>query len=269
MRSNALLRSVSRSFYLSLRVLPASVRPTLSLAYLLARASDSIADAPSLPAETRSRLLRGLPQAWNPTDPGPLPETERSLLAALPELLRELQNSPDRDEILSVWTTILSGQTFDLQRFGAGSVPLSLEEAARYTGLVAGCVGEFWTRICFRHIPVYATARPDEMCRLGYEFGCGLQWVNILRDRHADAASGRCYVTEENFGAALRIARDQLDAGSRYASLVRPRRIRIACRMPLEIGRRTLDLVASDPQQPGLKVGRRFVWFSLLRTLCH
>jgi phytoene/squalene synthetase len=107
------------------------------------------------------------------------------------------------------------------------------------------------------------------MCRLGYEFGCGLQWVNILRDRHADAASGRCYVTEENFGAALRIARDQLDAGSRYASLVRPRRIRIACRMPLEIGRRTLDLVASDPQQPGLKVGRRFVWFSLLRTLCH
>ena len=42
--TTALLRRVSRSFYLSLTVLPAAVRPTIGLAYLLARASDTIAD---------------------------------------------------------------------------------------------------------------------------------------------------------------------------------------------------------------------------------
>ena len=39
-----LLRDVSRSFYLTLRVLPNAVRPQISVAYLLARASDTIAD---------------------------------------------------------------------------------------------------------------------------------------------------------------------------------------------------------------------------------
>ena len=42
--TTALLRRVSRSFYLSLAVLPPAVRPTIGLAYLLARASDTIAD---------------------------------------------------------------------------------------------------------------------------------------------------------------------------------------------------------------------------------
>ncbi|MGH7385244.1 MAG: squalene/phytoene synthase family protein, partial [Candidatus Rokuibacteriota bacterium] len=41
--TTALLRRVSRSFYLSLAVLPRAVRPTIGLAYLFARASDTIA----------------------------------------------------------------------------------------------------------------------------------------------------------------------------------------------------------------------------------
>ena len=39
-----LLKQVSRSFYLSVAVLPAAVRPTIGLAYLFARAADTIAD---------------------------------------------------------------------------------------------------------------------------------------------------------------------------------------------------------------------------------
>ncbi|MBP6602801.1 MAG: squalene/phytoene synthase family protein, partial [Verrucomicrobiales bacterium] len=44
-----LLKSVSRSFYLSMRFLPAGMRDPISLGYLLARFSDTIADAPGLP----------------------------------------------------------------------------------------------------------------------------------------------------------------------------------------------------------------------------
>src|SRR5436190_24385481 len=55
-----LLRSVSRSFYLSLRILPGSLRDPLSLAYLLARATDTIADTPEPPKELRIHALRNL-----------------------------------------------------------------------------------------------------------------------------------------------------------------------------------------------------------------
>jgi len=42
--SNDLLKATSRSFYLTLRVLPAAVRSQIGLAYLLARTTDTIAD---------------------------------------------------------------------------------------------------------------------------------------------------------------------------------------------------------------------------------
>ena len=321
----SLLKRVSRSFYLSLRLVPKSVRPTLSLAYLLARASDSIADAGSAAVEFRSQLLGQLPDslpaslegtglnaltmAAGEEDRGPghpgcvrktthgqdthatgsgsngrddcspwalqvrmlgsLPDGETELLESLPLLLRKLDSSPDKDEILDVWRTILSGQIFDLQRFSPGAPPLALVEAVRYTGLVAGCVGRFWTEICFKHVPGYSTAPLETMCGLGFDFGCGLQWVNILRDRHGDAAAGRVYVTPEDFPTAMRVARENLASGARYADLVRPRRLRAACRLPLEIGVRTLDLVTESPQSPRVKVSRSFVWLSLARSLWH
>lgn len=269
---HSLLKRVARSFYLSLRLLPGSVRPTLSLAYLLARASDSIADAASAPVDLRSRLLGGLPESWGPKNAdalGLLPEAEKDLLQSLPALLELLDASPDREEILDVWRIILSGQIFDLQRFGPGAPPLTMEEAVRYTGLVAGCVGKFWTRICFKHVSGYSREPFEAMCGLGFDFGCGLQWVNILRDRHADAAAGRIYVTDENFPEAMRVARGDLAAGGRYAASVRPRRLRAACRLPLDLGICTLDMVAANPQSGGLKAGRGFVWLSLVRALWH
>ena len=58
MMPRELLREVSRSFYLSLRVLPAEVRPQISLAYLLARASDTVADTGIVARERRLELLR-------------------------------------------------------------------------------------------------------------------------------------------------------------------------------------------------------------------
>src|SRR3954470_7295958 len=52
-----LLRSVSRSFYLSLRFLPKALRDPLSLAYLLARATDTIADTAGTPVALRTEAL--------------------------------------------------------------------------------------------------------------------------------------------------------------------------------------------------------------------
>ncbi len=76
--TSAILKSVSRSFYLSLAVLPAAVRPAIGLAYLLARAADTIADTRLIDRHQRiTHLLalraeldspeRGCPSAWRPT----------------------------------------------------------------------------------------------------------------------------------------------------------------------------------------------------------
>src|SRR5258708_1675890 len=55
-----LLSRVSRSFYLSLAILPRSMRTQLSAAYLVARAADTIADTRLVHPERRLQLLGSL-----------------------------------------------------------------------------------------------------------------------------------------------------------------------------------------------------------------
>src|SRR3954468_24480775 len=58
-----LLKSVSRSFYLSVRFLPARLREPVGLAYLLARATDTAADTIEIAPELRKSSLEILAQA--------------------------------------------------------------------------------------------------------------------------------------------------------------------------------------------------------------
>src|SRR5437764_5780277 len=58
-----ILSKVSRSFYLSLAILPRAMRTQLSAAYLVARAADTIADTRLVHAERRIELLDGMRQA--------------------------------------------------------------------------------------------------------------------------------------------------------------------------------------------------------------
>src|SRR5271170_2927121 len=55
-----LLKATSRSFYLTLRALPARVRPQIGLAYLLARTTDTIADTEIVPPAQRLDALQKL-----------------------------------------------------------------------------------------------------------------------------------------------------------------------------------------------------------------
>ena len=55
---NSILKGVSRSFYLTLRILPAPVRAQLGAAYLFCRCADTIADTSLLPVEERLEHLK-------------------------------------------------------------------------------------------------------------------------------------------------------------------------------------------------------------------
>src|SRR2546422_11114020 len=62
-RRGALLRQVSRSFYLSLAILPRPLREPIGLAYLLARAADTVADTRLIVREDRVRHVETLRRA--------------------------------------------------------------------------------------------------------------------------------------------------------------------------------------------------------------
>jgi farnesyl-diphosphate farnesyltransferase len=68
------------------------------------------------------------------------------------------------------------------------------DELEHYTYLVAGCVGQFWTRLTRAYTPALKEWDETEMGRLGIGFGKALQYTNVLRDCPRDLRIGRCYL---------------------------------------------------------------------------
>src|SRR5947208_9482300 len=216
----SILASVSRSFYLSIRLLPKKLRDPVSLGYLLARASDTIADTTELPIELRSEKLRLLQRGTQSEALGdaivdlsaalaPLQKNkaERALIKSVQPCLDWLEQSDvlDREEVRTVLELINRGQILDLERFRDPKRIVALETSAEldeYTYLVAGSAGEFWTRLCFRHLRKFATRSEDEMLATAKRYGMGLQLINILRDAGTDLRAGRCYFPDDELVVA-------------------------------------------------------------------
>ncbi len=126
-----LLRATSRSFYLTLRVLPCAIRPQIGLAYLLARTTDTIADTEILPVAQRLEALKKLREKIlgknsAPVNFGELAQSqgllaEKLLLEKTNESLALLAtlSAADLKLVRAVLVTITSGQELDLQRFGS------------------------------------------------------------------------------------------------------------------------------------------------------
>src|SRR5215510_6259461 len=74
-----ILPQVSRSFYLSLRVLPQSVRQPIGLAYLFCRAADTIADTALLPRDLRLSYLGQYRAAFGETGPVAVTDLQQHL----------------------------------------------------------------------------------------------------------------------------------------------------------------------------------------------
>jgi farnesyl-diphosphate farnesyltransferase len=295
------LRDVSRSFYVSIRLLPRRLREPVGLAYLLARATDTLADTREIPATLRKQTLGTLASTIQGNAPpdqvidvqnsfAPLQknEAERTLIEILPECLRwlDLLNAADRGDIREVLAKITRGQTLDIDRFGDSTQTNALGTTAdlqEYTYLVAGCVGEFWTRLCFRYIDNFARELENEMLELGKQYGNGLQLVNILRDANSDLRSGRCYFPEEELKTIglspseivqepervepvyrkwLDEAERGLKSGMEYVRKIRHFRVRGATALPALIGIRTLSMLraaGATALQQKIKVPRKEV----------
>src|ERR1700736_5667774 len=251
----SILASVSRSFYLSIRLLPKKLRDPVSLGYLLARASDTIADTTEAPIDLRTEKLKLLARGIQGEALGdaivhlsaslaPLQKNkaERALIESLQPCLNWLEQSDvlDREEIRAVLDQINRGQILDLERFRNPKQIVALETSAEldeYTYLVAGSAGEFWTRLCFRHVPKFAVRSEDEM------LGMAKRSEPIHRKWREKAERG-------------------IEAGLQYARAIRNRRVRTATVLPALIGARTLALLrdaGATALRRHMKVPRRKV----------
>jgi farnesyl-diphosphate farnesyltransferase len=282
MNEKEILRRTSRSFYLTLALLPRTMREEASLAYLLARATDTLADASSLDTPRRLEALRSVRDSLGRADlrlaAADLLEdgavghaAERALLDSLPRLWREMyeRNPASRQRLETLLGHILEGQIFDLERFGHGSPPLSWQELDLYTYMVAGSVGEFWTDLCAEKPRAFSRESFSAMRARGKCYGKGLQLVNVLRDRRADEAEGRIYVAQEAVGNCFTVARAWLEEGARYCVALRNGRLRYASLLPCVLGLRTLALVAKETSKAPrpVKITRGEVRYWMLRSM--
>ncbi len=311
-----LLKGVSRSFYLTIRVLPRPVREPIHLAYLLARAADTIADTLALPSGTRLQHLKQFRARLESRDLEPLdvisvtvdarlrhddPETE--LLQGLPRLFEIFDNMPedDRRNVQRTVDTLVSGMEFDLTTFPApesgriGALD-SLDDLDRYTYLVAGCVGEFWTDVMIAHDSSVREWDRQCMVDLGVRFGKALQMTNIIRDVPKDLRAGRCYIpgdlldsvgltpeellsphSSEQARALLTVlvrrTLDFYDAAEEYviATPRRSARLRLAMIWPILIGLATLNLLMRSPNRldpdTRIRVSRTWVYGMMVRSV--
>ncbi|MGM9993008.1 MAG: squalene/phytoene synthase family protein [Candidatus Bruticola sp.] len=320
------LADVSRAFYLSIRILPEAVREPISLAYLLARAADTLADNPCAEVGTRltdlekwlsilkeKKAVSAYEDFWNYLSAyveqskkitfapkaaglavGGITEGERRLLLRLAnayQLYLELDNFAQQ-EVLSVVSTLIKGMKLDLSFFpGAFSTDAQLEN---YTYLVAGCVGQFWSRINAHYLGVISPEELPAMEKFGVSFGKALQYVNVLRDLPKDLKCGRLYIPCSGLTEFLK-NEDQSDVNLahfktqltpwifkavehfRYALIYikkTPKKawlLRLSTVWPVAIGLGTLLEIVSNPHWPTfstrVKVSRLWVYTMIFISL--
>jgi farnesyl-diphosphate farnesyltransferase len=230
-----LLKRVSRSFYLTLHVLPAKVRLQTGLAYLFARAIDTIADTDVVERSRRLEFLRRFKDQFQADQvdweqvrdiqAGLLPHqaesAERTLLERLEDCFRLYQSFSvgDQQRIRWLMGTLPNGMEMDLTVFDGDTVEklTALQTMAnldQYIYYVAGCVGEFWTNLMCDHLPSLSHWNRADMAKVGVRFGKGLQLTNVLKDLPRDLHRGRCYIPQSLLQEHGLTARDLLDAGA-------------------------------------------------------
>jgi farnesyl-diphosphate farnesyltransferase len=265
----------------------------MGVAYLFARAADTIADTDLIGREERLRYLDQFRAQFatagvqrkdvqaiqtalvsHQTD-----SAERVLLQRLDECLSIYDefDPGDQERIRWLMGVLPDGMAMDLARFPGESVEdltalQTFDELDRYTYYVAGCVGEFWTRMVCAHRPAMAGWDVRQMSAIGMRFGKGLQLTNILKDIARDLHHGRCYVPElllrevgltpkdllhrQNLpkfrpvlNRLIKLAMEHLDQGWTY-TMALPRfeiRQRLACMWPILLAGETLKRVAAAP----------------------
>jgi len=295
-----MVKSVSRTFALSIQNLPKNIRLPVGLSYLLFRVSDCIEDNPDLAFEQKDELL----QIWSqvlrnseepviftsridhldPTDP-------EVCVAQKAEDLIELLHSfhPELQELIVTHCVNSAQGMAKWQRLGP-SIQTE-QDLDDYMYHVAGLVGYLMTNI-FSFFIRSVEKQKSSMLPLARQVGLGLQTVNVIRGIREDYSRGWIFIPEsylnregisrEQFflsefeDKALAIinrliakAEKHLEYGLDYISSF-PfwlHRVRLSCIWPLFFAIKTLAVSRDNPEviRSEVKISRNDV-FDIMRS---
>jgi farnesyl-diphosphate farnesyltransferase len=230
----AILGSVSRTFALTIPLLPPMIEKVVGNTYLLCRIVDTIEDAVDLSPETKQKLsqlfldavlgkvpvesfvepcLKALDEYGN--------QDELDLIAHTPTVLRILHTcSQDDQAAVSRCVSIMSEGMSYFHSKQTQSGLKDLREFEKYCYVVAGVVGELLTTIFSNYSSAFAKniKGHDE---LALAFGQALQMTNILKDSPEDHARGVSWKpTDISQKELLKISYQKLQDSLSYILLI-------------------------------------------------
>jgi len=248
------LSHVSRTFALSIRVLPPPLEETVRLAYLFCRVADTVEDDRVLPATERIALLELFSACF-------LPEPDLSAVARFRDRLPESwRTSPEDDQFLS-WhceavfqeyarLPVAARRTIDgrVQEMCRGMAAYAarrdesgwffldtVAELRDYCYYVAGVVGLMLCDLFAWHEPSISPTRLKLMNSRAVGFGLALQLVNIARDVPADHLRQTVFVPQELWRRYGLDAQSALDSEKREAGTQALRELLIMTQKEVEI----------------------------------
>ena len=217
----AILPAVSRTFALTIPVLPDRLALVVTNAYLLCRIADTIEDDPGLDFARKQAHLQRFLATVNGD------EAAESFAAALTPLLAPA-TPPDELELMRnihrvvgvthaftaaerrILQRCVAVMCLDMPKFQRNSSPdglRDLPELDAYCYAVAGVVGEMLVDLFCIRCPELAESRP-ELRTLAVSFGQGLQMTNILKDIWSDHQRGVCWLPRTVFAGGDLALRD-------------------------------------------------------------
>ncbi len=205
-----ILPAVSRTFALSIRVLPGPLGRAVLCGYLICRIADTLEDEPVLAAARKAELLDELAHCFDDSE-----ASER-----FPSLVRQLQGEPAHVRLtqntnlvfryfrtlpertqghVRRWATeMIVGMRKFVLLYPGGIRIQSVEEYREYCYYVAGTVGYMLTDLWHEHSPSIGDRQYEVLRERSRAFAEALQTVNILKDVATDAEhENSIYVPEE------------------------------------------------------------------------
>lgn len=205
-----ILPAVSRTFALSIRVLPGSLGQAVLCGYLICRIADTIEDEPVMPAERKAELFDHLARCFD----------DASNADRFPELIRDLTGEPAHVRLtlhadlvfvrfcalpertrahVQRWATeMITGMRKFVLAYPHGIRIQSIDEYREYCYYVAGTVGYMLTDLWHEHSPSIGEKQYAILRERSRAFAEALQTVNILKDVARDAEhENSIYVPEQ------------------------------------------------------------------------
>jgi farnesyl-diphosphate farnesyltransferase len=270
-----LLEKTSRTFALSIPVLPEPTRREVMIAYLLFRIADTFEDAAHWPPESRIEALTDFRELLS----GDSRERAEALSARWVE--REVSSHKGYRELIAEVPFVLDaffalsagaippirahvsrsaeGMARIVSRTRDGRLTLqTIQDLKDYCYIVAGIVGEMLSELFLLDRPSLAPIAPYLRERAA-TFGEALQLVNILKDSAGDAAEGRSYLPAETPRAEVfALARRDLGVAGDYILALQkakaPRGLIEFTALPVQLAWAALERV--EKHGPGSKVSR-------------